>query len=178
MMDQVRSWRAQLRTVPNQLSCLRLALIPLICLVYKKQAYKTAAALVVASGLTDMLDGCIARRCDLITDLGKILDPIADKLTQLALVLLLWGRYRWFGYLLILFAVKELFMAIAGILVLHKRGEVHGAIWCGKVSTAVFYCVTVALVFFPAIHEAAAQSLGILSADFQQLHIICTVHQQ
>ena len=79
--------RDQILTIPNLLSVIRLLMIPVIVWLYcEKQDYIAAAAMIVLSGLTDIADGIIARKFNLVSDLGKILDPVADKLTQAALI--------------------------------------------------------------------------------------------
>ena len=86
----------QVLTIPNLLSVIRLALIPLIVWLYVgKQAYSAAVIVILISGATDIIDGAIARRFHMVSDLGKILDPIADKLTQGAVILCLAVKYRW-----------------------------------------------------------------------------------
>lgn len=85
----------QVLTIPNLLSVIRLALIPLIVWLYVgKQAYSAAVIVILISGATDIIDGAITRRFHMVSDLGKILDPIADKLTQGAVILCLAVKYR------------------------------------------------------------------------------------
>lgn len=127
-------------TIPNLLSLFRLLLIPIIiraCL-YQQNPLLTAG-LVVLSGLTDLADGFIARRFHLISDLGKVLDPIADKLTQVAVLACLAARHPLMLLPLSLLVVKELAAGIMGLLVIKRTGQVHGADWHGKVSTALLY---------------------------------------
>ena len=89
--------RSQIYTIPNMLSLLRLALIPVYCTVYLRAQTHTdhfiAATILAVSCLTDLIDGQIARRFQMISTLGKILDPLADKLTQLALLVCLSTKY-------------------------------------------------------------------------------------
>lgn len=164
-------------SIPNLLSYLRLAMIPFICLLYKNQEYLGTAILVVFSGITDLLDGYIARHYDMITDLGKIVDPIADKLTQLALVLLLLDRYPWFLSLVILLVIKELAMGVMGLVVVKTKKEVYGAIWCGKLATTVFYVVMVSLLFFPNLPEEVAAAMAIFCMSMLILSLVVyTIH--
>ena len=77
-------------TLPNLLSLIRLAMIPFICYAYfKLQDYVATAILIAASALTDIVDGIIARKFNMVADLGKMLDPFADKLTEGVLILAL-----------------------------------------------------------------------------------------
>lgn len=131
-------------TIPNILSFLRILMIPgivvLYC-VYKK--YLWATGLIIISGITDMVDGKIARKFNMISNLGKILDPIADKLTQAAVVLCLSLRYPYMIWMFLLMFVKELIMGITGILSIKYSGSVHGADWHGKVVTMLLYAMMV-----------------------------------
>ncbi|MBQ1234570.1 MAG: CDP-alcohol phosphatidyltransferase family protein, partial [Oscillospiraceae bacterium] len=104
-----------LLSIPNILSYIRLILIPVFVNIYNTaktpEDLKLAAAIIVASGLTDMLDGFIARRFHMITDIGKLIDPVADKLTQLAVLYCLTSRYDKMWILVGLCIIKEGYMA-------------------------------------------------------------------
>lgn len=151
---------------PNILSYIRILLIPVFISVYFRERYIAAAALVALSGLTDTADGYIARKYNMITEWGKILDPIADKLTQGALILCLLSRYRNMWILVVLFAVKELTMAVVGLLtLLIKKKKLPGAKWFGKVSTVVqFVCMTVLFAF--SLPEKAVDIIILVCACF------------
>lgn len=150
----------QVLTVPNLCSGIRLALIPLIVWLYiGKQAYFAAAAIILISGATDIMDGFIARKFHMVSDLGKILDPVADKLTQAAVILCLTVKYRWMRGLIILFAVKEIIMAVLGCMAIQKKDVVNSAKWYGKANTVVLYAVMMCLILFPGIPETAANAL-------------------
>lgn len=127
-------------TIPNLLSLFRLCLIPLIiraCL--NRNDCLLTAGLVVLSGLTDLADGFIARRCRMVSNLGKVLDPIADKLTQVAVLGCLAFRFPLMLIPLGLLVLKELAAGVMGLLVIRRTGQVYGAEWHGKVSTALLY---------------------------------------
>lgn len=160
-----RQWKKEeIFTVPNILSVVRLALIPVFLWLYcKKQEYGWAAGIVVLSGITDILDGFIARRWNMVSDLGKILDPAADKLTQLALIVSLALRYRAVGHLLGLFVLKELTMGVLGLLVVLKTRMVPSARWFGKACTAVLEGSMGALILFPNLPMAAVEALTLVS---------------
>lgn len=84
----------QILTIPNLLSVVRLLLIPVIVWLYcGKQEYTAAVVVILLSGITDIADGIIARKYHMVSDFGKILDPIADKLTQAAIILCLTYNY-------------------------------------------------------------------------------------
>lgn len=129
-------------TIPNLLSLFRIILIPFIAILYcKHHRYGVTTALIVLSGMTDVADGFIARKFNMISDFGKILDPIADKLTQATILLCLFTRFPHMLYLFVLMAVKETVMGITGALSIKYSGEVHGADWHGKLNTVLIYAV-------------------------------------
>lgn len=140
--------------VPNSLSLLRLALVPAFAVLYLMQRDLWAFALLAVSGLTDCLDGFIARRFNQITDCGKLLDPLADKLTQVTVVICLTTRYPQVLPLTIICFIKELCQGIGGIILLRGRCEVRGAKWFGKVSTVVFYLCMLAIVLWNSVMPA------------------------
>ena len=103
-----------------------------------------------AFGDTDFLDGQIARRCNMITDLGKIIDPAADKLMQLAMLVTLAINIPYMCILAVYLIVKEVVMALMGLVVMKRANRrLDGAKWYGKVCTAVLYVCMLALVAFP-----------------------------
>lgn len=131
-------------TIPNILSFLRILMIPGIVVLYcLYEEYLWATGLIILSGITDIVDGKIARKFNMISDLGKILDPIADKLTQAAVVLCLSLRYPYMIWMFVLMFVKELTMGITGILSIKYSGNVHGADWHGKTVTVLLYAMMV-----------------------------------
>lgn len=127
-------------TIPNILSAFRLALIPFFVWTYcVKEAYLLTAGLLFLSGLTDMADGFIARHFHMVSNLGKMLDPVADKLTQAAMLVCLVTRFPMMWFPLALLAVKEITVGITSLLVIRKFGVVEGAVWHGKVTTTLLY---------------------------------------
>ena len=146
----------QVLTIPNLLSVIRLALIPLIVWLYiGKQEYSAAVAVILISGATDIIDGFIARKFNMVSDLGKILDPVADKLTQATVILCLTVKYRWMRGLIVLFVVKEIIMAVLGYMAIQKKDVVNSAKWYGKLNTVVLYLVMMCLILFPSISETS-----------------------
>ncbi len=137
-------------TIPNILSMFRLLLLPVIVYTYINQKdYVLTGILLVISGLTDLLDGYIARTFNMMSDLGKILDPVADKATQAVVLLCLMTRFRWLAIPFICILIKELFMSCIGMVVIRKTGEVHGAVWHGKVATCMLdFMIIVHIVFY------------------------------
>ncbi len=134
--------------IPNALSVVRMALIPVFVTLYLLDLDTWAFAVLLVSGLTDFVDGFIARRFNMITDCGKLLDPLSDKLTQVAVVVCLTTRYPELLPLTVLCFVKELSQGIGGILLLKKNVQAQGARWFGKVSTVLFYATMLVIVLW------------------------------
>lgn len=112
-------------TIPNLLSAFRLLLIPVFIWTYCfRSEYLLTAGLLLLSGLTDMADGFIARRFHMVSNLGKMLDPVADKLTQGAMLVCLVTRFPMMWFPLGLLAVKETTVGISSLLVIRKSGVV------------------------------------------------------
>lgn len=165
-MDENTPIRKQLLSIPNLMGYFRIILIPFIVWRYVTaetvEDYYVAAIIIGVSGITDFLDGFVARRFHMITKVGKALDPIADKLTQGAIVLALSFRFHYMIGLIILFVIKEGFMGIMGILMLRKGKMLDGAKWFGKVCTAVLYVVMFVLILIPQISLSVANGLILL----------------
>ena len=155
--------RKQLFTIPNLLSLLRLCMIPLIIWLYCIQKnYALTAVVLVLSGLTDMVDGYIARRFNMVTDLGKALDPVADKLTQASVMFCLLSRFRMMLVPLLLLIFKEVCNGVISLVVIKKTGKVCGADWHGKVCTWLLYAmIFVHIVWFDISREWTTALIGI-----------------
>ena len=139
-------------TIPNMLSLFRIILIPIIVVLYVKyQRYGWTTLIILLSGLTDIVDGWIARHFNMISDFGKILDPIADKMTQAAILLCLVSRFPNMLYIFLFMAVKETVMGITGLLSIKYSGEVHGADWHGKLTTVMLYAMMLVHIVWYAI---------------------------
>lgn len=155
----VKDWKKDLFTIPNLLSLFRLVLIPVYVVIYfhaqTDADYYLAAGILAVSCLTDLIDGKIARHFNMISNTGKILDPLADKATQFTLIVCLTIRYPILLILICLFVVKEGFQAIAGLLIL-RRGEIlAGALISGKICTTVLFISLILLVMIPRISPTA-----------------------
>lgn len=137
--EAVNAAKQRIVTVPNMLSLLRLALIPVFVGCYVNGAHGATALLLVLSGLTDVLDGWYARRFNAVSDLGKALDPAADKLTQAAMLAMLVGTHPQMLLPFILLVIKELTASVLGLLVIRRTGEVPYAVWHGKLTTLLLY---------------------------------------
>lgn len=138
--EKNKDYSKKIITIPNLLSLFRLLLIPVIVWTYfgRRDLWMTSLVLIL-SGATDIVDGWVARHFHMISDLGKMLDPVADKLTQMAMLACLVDRYRLMLIPLLLLVIKEIFAAVTGIMSIYKTKVVMGAVWHGKVTTAVLY---------------------------------------
>lgn len=154
-------------TIPNLLSLLRLAMIPLLLWLYlEKEAYLWTAVVVVLSGITDIIDGIIARKYDLISDLGKALDPVADKLTQIAMLYCLGTSFPEIQILLVILVVKEVLTGIMSMISIQRTGKVEGAQWHGKVTTVLLYAMIIDRIvpwLFSAVLTVACTVMMIFS---------------
>ncbi len=138
-------------TIPNILSMFRICLIPFIVWIYYDSSINNnlviVAVLVVLSGLTDVLDGFIARKFNMISDVGKVLDPIADKLTQATVVFCLATEHTALIPLIIIIVVKEILMLIGALLVMRdKNVETPYARWWGKLATVMLYALMIIII--------------------------------
>ena len=154
------SSQSRILTIPNLLSFFRLCLIPVFMWLYcVEKNYLWTGIILILSGLTDTVDGIIARKFNMISDLGKVLDPIADKLTQTAMLFCLLTRFPLMIAPLALMVVKEFFMGVTGLLVIRKTGEVFGADWHGKVNTWLLYAMMILHVFWYNIPDTVSRVL-------------------
>jgi cardiolipin synthase len=170
--------------IPNMLSILRIILIPVFVAVFfssirdpktaslaVNQGRLVAAGILVFSGITDIVDGIIARKFNMITELGRVLDPLADKLTQatvcICLVILSVNEKMIAPvFLLAIFIVKEGVMIGAGANIIRKHKEMISAKWFGKLSTVVFYIVMISIIAFPGIPPTTIYILIAISLAF------------
>ncbi len=152
-------------SVPNLITYLRFALIPAIIWAYCTLENGILTVVFVAiSAMTDVLDGKIARRYNQVTDVGKALDPVADKLTQVAMMYCLLSKYELMLPVLIILVVKEIFMVITALWETKATNQINGALWYGKACTVFLYAVMLVLIFFPNIPLTVANVLLILCA--------------
>lgn len=173
----IKDWKKEIFSIPNLLSFVRLVLIPVYIIIYlnadSPTDYYLAGGILAVSCLTDLIDGQIARRFNMITNLGKILDPLADKLTQFALILCLALRYHFLWYVVVLFFIKEAFQLIAGGCRLLRKGiMLKGALLSGKICTTVLFVSLIALVLFPTISITVVKIIAIVDSIFLSIAFI------
>ena len=166
----MKDWKKEIFTIPNLLSLFRLVLIPVYVAIYLKASmpahYFLAAAILAVSCLTDLIDGKIARHFNMISTLGKILDPVADKATQFSLIICLAMKHPVLWYLMGLFVLKEGFQLIAGGLNLRKGKMLKGALFTGKICTTVLFVSLILLVMVPTLNVSIVNVIAIIDAVF------------
>ena len=152
----IKNWKKEILTIPNLLSLLRLVLIPIYVTIYLNATvptdYLLAGAILAVSCLTDMVDGKIARHFNMISTVGKILDPLADKLT--------------------LFVTKESFQLIAGTINLKRGKMLKGALISGKICTTVLFISLIAMVLFPQLDRSVVTAITIIDSIFMLIAFI------
>lgn len=151
-------------TIPNLLSYLRLILIPVYTSLYLQEKIGTAFVIFAFSCLTDLLDGFIARRFHMVSDLGKFLDPLADKLTQLALLLILPFRYPLVKSLIPLFLAKEFTQSSLAFFHFRQGKVLSGALWTGKISTAILFLSFLILMVFQNLSFGTVKSFVLVDS--------------
>ena len=149
-------------TIPNLMGYARILLIPFFVYFYLQEQYTIAGMLVLISTFSDLFDGMIARKFNMVTDLGKIIDPLADKLTHAAMGICLLFRYPLMILCMILMACKECYMAIKGIQFLKQGKMMNGASHKGKICTACLFICMFVLFFFYNIPVWLANTLIVL----------------
>jgi cardiolipin synthase len=136
----------ELVNIPNTLTTIRIFLIPVFGYFLYEGQYTWAVIVLVLSGLTDILDGFIARRFNMITSWGKFADPLADKLTQLTAMMLLFLKNKIHLAVVIILMLKELLMGIGSLLLYKKDNIVVSSNWYGKLTTAILYSAVILLL--------------------------------
>ena len=156
MKENLKSLFSGCLTVPNLLSLIRILLIPVFGVLFYQGHIGWAVIVLVISGLPDFFDGKIARRFNQISELGKMLDPVADKLTQITIAIVIFLEFnkstnptmQWFKWVFLFFLFKELLMVIIGAIMLACGLRPVAAEIYGKVATFVFYAVMVLVIAF------------------------------
>lgn len=163
--------------LPNVLTYIRILLVPVFIYIFLRAenpaSYLTAGVVVLISALTDILDGIIARKFKIITDWGKIIDPIADKLMQAAMLFCVVYKARedrivFLSLVIItsLFVIKELVTFFVSAFLYRKGKHLDGSIWCGKACTVVIYFVMLLLIIFPKLPDVVRLILLMVAGIF------------
>ena len=143
-------------TIPNLLSVIRIILVPVFAMLYLQGNMFAAVVVLAVSGLTDLFDGKIARRFNQVSAMGKILDPIADKITQITVAIILLIKFRQaestvinaFSWVFIVFLAKEGLMVLGGLVMILLNIRPGAAEMPGKIATVVFYTVMTLIIAF------------------------------
>lgn len=179
-MKELKFDKKEYFSIPNLMGYFRIVLVPVYLYVYihaqSTRDYYLAAGIMVLSFLTDFFDGKIARRFHMVTEFGKILDPVADKITQGAMALSFSFRYRELRLLLGVFLCKELFMGVAGAYMMTKGRRMNGAQWYGKICTAVLDLVMFLLLLLPDIDGTTVKILAGAGIVVMVLSLAAYVH--
>lgn len=158
------SFRFKKEQIPNVITVIRIILVPIYVLSFfgvlspDKNNFSLASAgwVFLLAGFSDALDGFLARRNHWITDIGKLLDPFADKLLEVVVTVCLAAKFR--GPFVILSAIiitKEILMIVGAYLIMKKSRFYVSAGWCGKLATVVWYIMICAVHFIPLTDEAS-----------------------
>lgn len=154
--------KKEILSIPNILSMFRIALIIVFVILFFLDLYVASAIVLAVSGLTDILDGFIARKFNMVTNLGKALDPFADKLTQFAVLICL---VKFNMLILIPFGILVLrdgFMLASGISIFKRTHETFSAKWFGKVATAFTYLLMGSMLMFKGFFDENPVLLNVL----------------
>ena len=141
-------------TIPNLISVIRILLIPVFGYLFYNDEKILAVVILAVSGLTDTFDGKIARKFNQISDLGKVLDPVADKLTQITIAVMLFIDFKTasnpiinaLGWVFLVFLIKEAVMIVGGLIMLLLNIRPGAAEFWGKAATVVFYVGMVIII--------------------------------
>lgn len=145
---------------PNMLSVIRLCLVPVFVIVYFSNgahAGAWAVGVYILATFTDYLDGHLARKYNLITNLGKVLDPLGDKMLTFAVLACITIDGLIPGWVVAVFVIKELLMGLGGLLI-HRRAkvEIPPSNYIGKTATVMFFVICAVLILFDGIPHTAA----------------------
>ena len=162
--------KKEICTIPNLLSLFRLTLIPVYVNLYlnaeSTRDYTLSAVILGISCITDLVDGKIARKFNMISNVGKVLDPLADKLTQLALLICLCSRSAVMRYLLTIFLIKEFWQLFAMIGAMRHGKALNGALMSGKISTTVLFIGLGLIFLFPTMAEKTVNRICLVCLCF------------
>lgn len=174
MDTQNKDYSNQIITIPNLLTFLRILLIPLFLWVYMglKNQY-LALGVLVFSFFTDFLDGFIARRYRMVSDFGKALDPVADKLNQAAILFGLCFKYPFMLIPLIIMFVKEVYLGILMLIVIRQSRHVNQAEWYGKVTTfCIYFTMALHLIWPGTVPKTVSWVTMSITLFFQLLSFV------
>lgn len=162
-MNEKKIMKNQNWTIPNLLSVLRILVIAPFAYFFLNDQLLWAVVMLAFSGLSDLFDGMIARKFNQITELGKMLDPLADKLTQGTIAICLAVKHPLLIPILAIFVLKEFGMLIGGCILLKKKKRPCAAKWYGKVATFLFYISAVVIVMMQGVFHLYTTTATIIA---------------
>lgn len=155
--------KKEIFSIPNLMGYFRILMLPVFLFLYDRaetpREYTGSFLLLAVIFLSDALDGFVARKFNMVTKLGKMLDPITDKLVQGTLALAVALQHSFMRVFFVIFAVKELYMGIMGTYLLKVKKTLNGAQWYGKVCTAVVDVGVLTLLFLPNMETAISNAI-------------------
>lgn len=166
--------KEDLFTLPNILSYIRILLVPLFVYIFLNKWYWQSALVVMIAAITDVIDGFIARKFNMITDWGKFIDPVADKLMQFAMLVVTILKAPFVLILVIAFVLKESILLVIGLYIYHKGNNLNGAMWCGKLCTVVLDICMLILIACPEsfITDALTDTIIVIVMTFMTLSFV------
>lgn len=182
MKEKLAYYFENWKTIPNLISFVRILLIPVFAVLFYQGHTVAAVTILALSGLSDMVDGKIARKLNQISNLGKMLDPIADKLTVFAIAIILFLKFHQadnealnaFSWVFLLFIVKDIIMLGFGLFMILMGMHPSAAEIFGKLATLAFYCVMVVIMAFgPEV--GALRSLFVLPDTVMMVLVVVSV---
>ncbi|MBR5900103.1 MAG: CDP-alcohol phosphatidyltransferase family protein [Clostridia bacterium] len=159
-------------TVPNLLSFFRIALVPVISYSFLNSHRITCASFIVLSFITDVLDGYIARKFNMVSALGKALDPVADKLTLFSLLLCVSVKNPILYALVGVFIIKEVTVGAEGLILLKLTGTTYSAKWYGKLTTGLLYATCFLMVAFNSLPTVVVKTAFYTCVFFNLLSLV------
>ncbi|MBQ7715314.1 MAG: CDP-alcohol phosphatidyltransferase family protein [Clostridia bacterium] len=153
-------YKYRVLTLPNVLSFIRVAMIPFFVWFYSVKGEIVPSIIILgASAVTDVVDGFIARRYGMVSNVGRILDPAADKLTQLVVMACLCIKHHQMIIPLVLLVIKEIANGVIGLVMMHKNRDALDSKWHGKLTTVVIYLTSVVHLVWESIPKALSWTL-------------------
>ena len=164
--------KKEIFAIPNILCYFRILLIPVFAVLYLSSDYYMAAIVLGVAAITDKFDGTIARKFNMVTSLGKIIDPFADKLMQFVVALCLATTYPLMIILAAGLFIKEMYMGVKGLLNLRSGIRIYSALWFGKMCTVVLFISMIILVMLPAEEVGIANALIVINLSFMLFSLV------
>lgn len=160
--------------LPNMLTVVRLLLIPVFIFTFyncTQNSFITPFVIIVLAGVTDLLDGHIARKYNLVTKLGKLMDPLADKLFQMSVLYVFADNKLIPFWIFYVFLVKELILII-GSIVMYKNKITVSAYWYGKLATILFYIAIITIIFIEGPYGLYALVIAVITTLYAGIRYI------